>query len=105
MKTIHILSFSLFVLVVLDVILTAYGLAYKQNVKELNPLITLLPFTVSALIKIALTVLLILLMNACVDMSYPDMNISTFINVLALALNLVYICVLINNIIMLLMVS
>jgi hypothetical protein len=57
------------------------------------------------LIKIALTVLLILLMNACVDMSYPDMNISTFINVLALALNLVYICVLINNIIMLLMVS
>jgi hypothetical protein len=105
MKTIHILSFSLFVLVVLDVVLTAYGLSHKENLKELNPLFYLLPFTVNSLVKIALTVLLILLMNACVDMSYPDMDISTFINVLALALNLVYLCVVVNNIIMLLTAS
>jgi hypothetical protein len=105
MRTIRILSFSLYVLVVLDVVLTAYGLSHKENLKELNPLFYLLPFTVNSLVKIALTVLLILLMNMIVDMSYPDMNISTFINVLALALNLVYLCVVVNDIIMLLTVS
>jgi hypothetical protein len=105
MRTIRILSFSLFVLVVLDVVLTAYGLSHKENLKELNSLFYLLPFTVCSLVKIALTVLLILLMNMIVDMSFPDMDISTFINVLALALNLVYLCVVVNDIIMLLAAS
>jgi hypothetical protein len=105
MKTIRILSFSLFVLVVLDVVLTVYGLSYKQNLKELNPLFYLLPLTVNALIKMTLTVLLILLMNIAVDLAYPDMAIPTFINLLALALNLVYLCVVINNITMILAAS
>jgi len=105
MRTIHFLSFSLFVLVVLDIVLTAYGIEKSQNLKELNPLYSLLPFTINNLIKITLTVLLILSMNITVDLAYPDTNISTFINLLALALNLVYLCVVINNIIMILAVS
>jgi len=105
MRTIHILSFSLFVLVVLDIVLTAYGLEKSQNLKELNPLYGLLPFTINNLIKITLTVLLILSMNITVDLAYPDTNIATFINLLALGLNLVYLCVVINNIIMILAVS
>jgi len=105
MKIIHILSFSLFVLVVLDVILTVYGLSHKESLKELNPLFYLLPLTINALIKMTLTVLLILLMNIAVDLSYPGMAVPTFINLLALALNLVYLCVVINNIIMILAAS
>jgi len=105
MKTIHILSFSLFVLVVLDVVLTVYGLSHRQNLKELNPLFYLLPLTINVLIKMSLTVLLILLMNITVDFAYPDMAIPTFINLLALALNLVYLCVVINNIIIILATS
>jgi hypothetical protein len=102
MRTIHILSFSLFVLVVVDIVLTTYGLANKHNTKELNPLYYLLPFTISNLIKVALTIILILCMCMAINLAYPDTNISTFINVLALALNLVYLCVVINNIIILL---
>ena len=105
MKTIYILSFSLFVLVVLDIVLTAYGLQKSQNIKELNPLYSLLPFTINNLIKITLVVVLILLLNKAAELSYPDRSISTFINVLALALNLVYLCVVINNIIILLIAS
>jgi hypothetical protein len=102
MQTIHILSFSLFVLVVLDIVLTAYGLANKPNIKELNPLYYLLPLTINNLIKIALTIILILCINMVIDLAYPDTNISTFITFLALALNLVYLCVVINNIIVIL---
>jgi hypothetical protein len=105
MKTIHILSFSLFVLVLLDIVLTAYGLEKSQNIKELNPLYSLLPFTINNLIKITLVVVLILLLNKAAELSCSDISISTFINVLALALNLVYLCVVINNIIIILIAS
>jgi hypothetical protein len=105
MKTIHVLSFSLFVLVVLDVVLTAYGLEKSQNIRELNPLYSLLPFTISNLIKITLVILLIFLMIKVEQFAVIDANIKTFINLLASVLNLVYLCVVINNIIVILMAS
>jgi hypothetical protein len=86
-------------------VFTVYGISHKQNVKELNPLFYLLPLTINALIKMTLTILLILLMNIAVDLAYPDMAIPTFINLLALALNVVYLCVVINNIIIILATS
>jgi len=105
MKIIHILSFSLFVLVVLDIVLTAYGLQKSQNIKELNPLYSLLPFTISNLIKISLVILLILLMIKVEEFAGIDSNIKTFINLLASVLNLVYLCVVVNNIIIILTAS
>jgi hypothetical protein len=104
MRLLNILSFSLVALVFLDTVLTIYGITQKPNIKELNPLYNMLPLTINAFIKIALTILLVLLMNGVVEISAPDLNIATFINVLALTLNLVYLCVVINNIIMILAV-
>jgi hypothetical protein len=88
--------------VVLDSVLTIYGVTQKTNIKELNPIYSLLPLTINTFIKITLTVFLVFLMNGVVELSRSDLNISTFINILALALNVVYLCVAINNIIVIL---
>jgi hypothetical protein len=64
----------------------------------------MLPLTINAFIKMALTIFLVFLMYGIVEISAPDLNIATFINVLALILNVVYLCVVINNVMMILAV-
>jgi hypothetical protein len=102
MKLLNILSFSLVALVFLDTVLTIYGITHKPNIKELNPLYNMLPLTINAFIKMALTIFLVFLMYGVVEISAPNLDIATFINLLALILNVVYLCIVINNIIMIL---
>ena len=102
MKLLTVLSLSLFLLVVLDTVTTVYALTRHPNIKELNPIYYALPITLNIFIKIALTVLLILLMEYITEIFSPNLDVQTFINILALILVLMYTCAVINNFIVIL---
>jgi hypothetical protein len=105
MKTINTLLASLFCLNCLDIITTYIGLTTKPNITELNPIYYIMPFTINCFIKIALVASLIILYRITyhfiqtnpVNSKIPE----TILKTTAISLNTIYLCIVINNLILL----
>jgi hypothetical protein len=105
MKTINALLTSLFSLNILDIITTYIGLTTKLNIAELNPIYYVIPFTINCFIKIALVVFLIILYRITYRFTQTNLIKSaiteTILKITAIILVAIYLCVIINNLIIL----
>jgi hypothetical protein len=105
MKTINALLTSLFSLNILDIITTYIGLTTKLNIAELNSIYYVIPFTINCFIKIALVVFLIILYRITyryIKTNQKDAIITeTILKITAIILVAIYLCVIINNLIIL----
>jgi hypothetical protein len=102
MRVVSVLSIAFFSLVVLDCVSTAYGLAFKRGLAEANGLVRAAGLLVSSLVKMALTVLAIGLWRGILDVYGGYGWVVTMVTVQALAVTLVYLCVVLNNLILIL---
>ncbi|MGP3705252.1 MAG: DUF5658 family protein [Candidatus Bathyarchaeota archaeon] len=91
------LPLLLFFLNVADIITTHVGL--NIGLAELNPVFNSFPFTLNILIKITLTLFLIIVLNLTLKLA-KEKYVKTFIHVLLLALNTLYIAVVVNNVVL-----
>jgi len=105
METINALLASLFSLNILDIITTYIGLTTKLNIAELNSIYYVIPFTINCFIKIALVAFLIVLYHATyrymqTHQTYAAITKSV-LKITAICLVTIYLCVVINNLILL----
>jgi hypothetical protein len=102
MRVVSVLSVAFFLLVVLDCITTAYGLAFKRGLAEANGLVRAAGLLASSLVKMALTVLVIGLWLGVLDVYSHYGWVVTAITSQALAVTLLYLCVVLNNLLLIL---
>jgi hypothetical protein len=102
MRVVSVLSIAFFLLVVLDCVTTAYGLAFKRGLAEANGLVRAAGLLVSSLVKMAFTVLAIGLWRGVLDVYSHYGWVVTAITSQALAVTLLYLCVVLNNLLLIL---
>jgi hypothetical protein len=102
MRVVSVLSVAFFLLVVLDCVTTVYGLAFKRGLAEANGLVRAAGLLVSSLVKVGLTVLAIGLWRSILDFYGSIGWVVTVITVQALAVTLFYLCVVLNNLLLIL---
>jgi hypothetical protein len=102
MRVVSVLSVAFFLLVFLDCVTTVYGLAFKRGLAEANVLVRAAGLLASSFIKIGLAVLVIGLWRGILDFYGCYGWVVTVITVQALAVTLLYLCVVLNNLILIL---
>jgi len=97
MNVVDVLALTFFFLVVLDCATTAYGLAFRPNLAEANPLVKAFPMLTVCFVKIGLTVALLCLWRLTLQFFSCYSWVVTFITLQALIVTLTYLCIVVNN--------